>query len=216
MVSRSTTNGGSTLRCAPMQSRSVETCSNILQAAGELFAANGFAPTTTHQIAARAGVSVGALYRYFADKEAIVIELYRREVTDQRRRVLSTFALPKGISPEIATLVRQTIAMALKLYAERPGLRRVLDEQSRKIPELIELRRAQDEQVRGAVVEILAAVPGVTLPDLEAGAYLITLFVDSLIDDHILHGARNGGFDDERITEAAVDFIVRYVLGRVG
>jgi AcrR family transcriptional regulator len=214
-VSRGEAQTSSALRCEPKQSRSVETCSNILQAAGELFAAHGYEQVTTHQIAARAGVSVGALYRYFADREAIVIALYRQEVAEQRDRVLTAFEVPDGFSTEIRELVRRTVALALELYSERPGLRKVLVEQSRKIPELIQLRREQDEQVRHAVTLILASVQGVTLPDLEAGAYLITLFVESLIDDHAVQGPRREGFDDARITEAAVDFIVRYVLAPV-
>ena len=216
IVSRSAAQTSSTLRCEPKQSRSVETCSNILQAAGELFEGQGYEQVTTHQIAARAGVSVGALYRYFADKEAVVIALYRQEVAEQRDRVLTAFEVPDGISPEIPALVRRTVALALELYSERPGLRRVLVEQSRKIPELIQLRREQDEQIRKAAALILGSVPGVTLPDVEAGAYLITLFVDSLIDDYVVHRTGPEGFDDKRITEAAVDFIVRYVLAPVG
>jgi AcrR family transcriptional regulator len=50
----------------------------ILDAAQQLLADDGLARVTTNGIAERAGVSVGSLYRYFPDKEAIVGALGRR------------------------------------------------------------------------------------------------------------------------------------------
>lgn len=44
------------------------TRADILRAARKLFAANGFAATTTGEIAAAAGVTVGALFHHFGDK----------------------------------------------------------------------------------------------------------------------------------------------------
>ena len=60
-----------TARAAPRQARSRETYDRILRSADELFAAGNSASVTTTQIAARAAVSVGALYRFFPDKHSI-------------------------------------------------------------------------------------------------------------------------------------------------
>ncbi len=45
----------------------------VLQAALELFAAQGFEATTSAQIAEKAGVSVGSVYHHFPNKQAILI-----------------------------------------------------------------------------------------------------------------------------------------------
>lgn len=60
-------------RRVPVQERSQETVGRVLAAAGRLLA-RGVAPAglTTAQIAAEAGLSVGALYRFFPDKQAVV------------------------------------------------------------------------------------------------------------------------------------------------
>ena len=50
----------------------------IYEAALELFAERGFAGTAVPHIAQLAGVSVGTIYRYFPDKEALVNALFRR------------------------------------------------------------------------------------------------------------------------------------------
>jgi AcrR family transcriptional regulator len=202
-------------RAQPQQSRSQETWNAILEAAAVLFDAQGYEPTTTHQIAAQAGVSVGALYRYFDGKEAVLKELYRRESTSQRERALAEFSIADLVSRDLPALLRKTLALAFRVYRERPGLQRVFGEQSRKIPELIELRRALEGDLREAVRQIFAAAPGIRVPDMEVGAYLATVFLQALMEDFLLHQHEHRDFDDERVIEAATDFVMRYALGRI-
>ncbi len=49
----------------------------ILDAALRVFAERGFHGTNVPEVAARAGVGVGTLYRYFENKEALVNQVYR-------------------------------------------------------------------------------------------------------------------------------------------
>ncbi len=201
-------------RHQPKQSRSIETKRTILEAAAALFAEQGYEQTTTHQVAKAAHVSVGALYRYFADKQAIVEELYLQEVSALRTRLLREFSVVELVGQDFQQLVRKTMALTFKVYASRPGLRRVLSEQSRKVPQLVTLRRRQEAEIHKAVLQILSAAPGVHLPDREVGAYMIRLFLESLIEDHVLY--QRGEFEEERLINAATDFILRYILGQVG
>ena len=60
------------LRRAPMQRRSVERVQRMLDAAQELVAENGYDALTTTLIAERADVSIGSLYQFFPDKQAVV------------------------------------------------------------------------------------------------------------------------------------------------
>jgi AcrR family transcriptional regulator len=53
----------------------------VLDAALELFTQKGFAATRVDDIAAKAGISKGAVYLYFPSKEAILEGLVRRAVT---------------------------------------------------------------------------------------------------------------------------------------
>jgi TetR/AcrR family transcriptional regulator, repressor of fatR-cypB operon len=50
----------------------------VLAAALALFAERGFHGTAMPEIAARAGLAAGTIYRHFASKEALVNEVYRR------------------------------------------------------------------------------------------------------------------------------------------
>ena len=200
-------------RHLPKQSRSQETFNAILEAAAELFSEKGYDGATTHAIAKRAGISVGGLYRYFSGKEPILKEVYQRQMTELRQHILQEFGQVDLGAEDIRALVRRVMEMAFRAYERRPELLRVLSEQSRKIPELAELRRCQEKEIHWAVLQILESVPRVSLPDKEMGAYLISLFLESLIDDHVLYGKTPDHLDEARLIQGAVDFLFRYVRG---
>ncbi|MFV3130333.1 TetR/AcrR family transcriptional regulator [Niveispirillum sp. KHB5.9] len=53
----------------------------ILDAAGDLFQAQGYGSTTTQQIAAAAGVTAGAMHHHFPTKKALGLAVIRERVT---------------------------------------------------------------------------------------------------------------------------------------
>lgn len=63
---------------SPRQSRSRETKERILSAAFALFREKGYFRTTTNEIAQSAGVSIGSLYSYYRDKDAVLIDILDR------------------------------------------------------------------------------------------------------------------------------------------
>src|SRR3954452_15491438 len=58
------------------------TRSNLYATAIQAFGENGYEAATLRDIAARAGVSVGLLYRYFPSKRAVVLALYEELSTE--------------------------------------------------------------------------------------------------------------------------------------
>lgn len=63
------------MRVAPQQERSARRLAAFLDAAAELFAELGYDATTMTAVAERSGSSIGALYNYFPDKQAIALTL---------------------------------------------------------------------------------------------------------------------------------------------
>ena len=61
-----------------MQSRSRQRVERILDAAARVFADVGYGAATTDSIAARAEVSIGSLYQFFPNKEALFDGVARR------------------------------------------------------------------------------------------------------------------------------------------
>jgi AcrR family transcriptional regulator len=67
-------------RRIPRQARAAETVAAILEAAAQILEAGGLAAFTTNAVAERAGVSIGTLYQYFVDKNALLLALARQEL----------------------------------------------------------------------------------------------------------------------------------------
>jgi AcrR family transcriptional regulator len=67
-----------TPRKRPSQRRSEATVDAILEAAVRILAAGGPGAASARRIAEVAGVSVGSLYQYFPNREAVLAELVRR------------------------------------------------------------------------------------------------------------------------------------------
>ncbi len=67
-------------RRIPYQARAAETVAAILEGAAQVLEAGGLAAFTTNAVAERAGVSIGTLYQYFADKNALLRTIAEREM----------------------------------------------------------------------------------------------------------------------------------------
>lgn len=77
-------------RRTPLQSRSQTTVQRILDAASSLLSRAPLDEVTTTRIAAEASLSVGALYRFFPDKQSIIDAIAVRHVEDFRRQLEAT------------------------------------------------------------------------------------------------------------------------------
>ncbi|MGH9739280.1 MAG: TetR family transcriptional regulator [Candidatus Acidiferrales bacterium] len=73
----------------PVQERSQETVQRIFRAASELLASVPIDELTTSRIARAAGLSIGALYRFFPDKQSIIDAIAVRHM-DQFRAEFET------------------------------------------------------------------------------------------------------------------------------
>lgn len=87
-------------RLPPKQDRARQTQGRLLDVAGELLAEVGIERISTNMIAARAGLTPPALYRYFGDKYA-VIEALGRRLMERQNAVLERWIArhaPVGIA----------------------------------------------------------------------------------------------------------------------
>ena len=86
-------------RSEPSQARARFTVETIINAASELLRTQGVDAVTTRKVAARAGVSVGAIYQYFPNKEAILMQISNRIMDEESQ----------AASPELFRLNRQSL-----------------------------------------------------------------------------------------------------------
>jgi len=89
-------------RRLPLQPRSHQTVQRVLDAASSLLEQMPLEDVTTTRIAAEAGLSIGALYRFFPDKQTIIDAIAVRHVEQFRASLEGT--VMKTIEHEIANL----------------------------------------------------------------------------------------------------------------
>ena len=77
----------SSRRRRPKQRRARQTVDAILDAVVRVLKREGFNALTTNRIAEVAGVSIGSVYQYFPDKQAIFVALHQRHVEEIDRMV---------------------------------------------------------------------------------------------------------------------------------
>ncbi len=124
-------------RKAPRQERSRETYEAILDAAAQLFERLGYAAATTNKIAERAGVSIGSLYQYFPNKDALLYALGERHVLELSERLTALFAALRATPPTLEEGVRLLYELIADSHRGDPHLHRLLYEQAPRPPEAL-------------------------------------------------------------------------------
>lgn len=109
-----------TPRRTPKQLRSQFTRDAIFEATAQILETQGEAALTTNRIAERAGVSVGTLYQYFANKDAILVGIARRE--SARLEDFTANLVAEG--RDLVETTRATIRFYINMLADRPTTRR--------------------------------------------------------------------------------------------
>ena len=112
------------LRALPQQKRGQERIDKLLGAAAKLFAKVGYEETTTNAIAREARTSIGSLYQFFPNKEAILNALagrYLEELHAVHEQVLGDDAVQITL-PELYDRIIHSLA---DFHASHPGFQQL-------------------------------------------------------------------------------------------
>jgi len=145
------------LRREPMQRRSVARVQRMLDAAQELVAELGYDALTTTLIAERAGVSIGSLYQFFPDKQAVVraVALRNLEIFSER--------LTAMVRPQMQSwwqVVSEVIDQYVDMHQRIPGFRAIRFGDVADL-HLLDPERDNDTVVADRFIELIA--PFVTI-----------------------------------------------------
>lgn len=111
-------------RRQPRQARALQKIELILEAATRLLDQGGVESLTTNAVAEKAGVSIGTLYQYFDDKQAILNALVQREVEAMAAKAMASVTGPTPAAP--GDRIRQIVRAVLGTYGGRSRVHRML------------------------------------------------------------------------------------------
>ncbi len=164
--------------------------SAIVEAAIRCVLRSGFHAASMDAIAREAGLSVGIIYRYFANKEAIIEAIVRRDLDELRSHVrdsdnLSDAELNAAIMADATEFIarqheRRKSGLTLEIYAE-----------AARNPKVEAMLKRTSEDERELITGILKRMLPAETPaaDIAARADFMRLIADGLL----VHGLYAGG-----------------------
>ena len=197
-------NAANPARRQAKQARAQASVAAVLEAAARVLLSSGYAAATTNRIAEVAGVSVGTLYQYFADKDEVFDLLIQRELEATARVLDATQVDPAR--PLEATL-RQVFDAVRTLQPRAPELYRQLEH----VPNALLRQRVVERNVRvvAFVRRLLEAHRSeLRVDDLDLAAFLVV---------HATEGVALNASPElfgERLTAELARLFTRYLLGR--
>ncbi len=195
-------------RRVPVQDRAVATVEAIVEAAAQTFERLGYAQATTNRVAERAGVSIGSLYQYFPNKDALLVALIESHLDDAAARLRPVLTALVTDPPPLAEGIDRLLRVTVDLHRARPALHRVLLDDAPRPAKLRERLEHEEQAITAAVALYLSACPEASVPDVQTAAALVVRTVESVV-----HGVVVRPADDDASTDVTVDELRRMVLG---
>ncbi|HUQ87141.1 MAG TPA: TetR/AcrR family transcriptional regulator [Vicinamibacterales bacterium] len=193
-------------RAVPQRAASEETRRQILDTALVLFRDKGFEGATIRDIAAKAGLSLGAAYYYFNSKEAIVAAYYDYVQSQHLERAREAFAAAKTFKERLRAAYHTKIDV---MQGDQRLLRALFRFGGDPDHPLSWFGPASREQRRLSVEVFEEAIGDEKLPDdvrSAAPTLLWTLHMGVLL--YFLYDTSPSHRRTRKLIDAAVDFVV--------
>jgi AcrR family transcriptional regulator len=177
----------------------------VLDAAIALFADKGYAATTVQEIAAKAGLSKGAVYLYFPSKAAVLEGLVERAISPVAQTALSQLAKFSG---DPRPLIAQVMKMFVARLRETDALAvpRIIVHEAVAAPEIAQMyrRAVLDKAVPALTALIAKGIEGGFIrrvdPELTVRSVVGPILVHLLLDE-IFDLRPEGGLQLERLID---------------
>jgi AcrR family transcriptional regulator len=201
-----------TVPADPKQARSKQTKEKIILAAIALFQERGYEKTTSNDIAAAAGVSVGSFYVYFTDKRNLLLTIFDRLADELFKNIFDSLRPEHLFDAELRPRIRQAVANAIVDKQNHAGLHRVICELVLKDGEFAAKQKAMMDRSIARLEEMisLSKKAGISWDiDVEAAAFVVHRVVFDLSQDYVTGCCE---FDQNRAIDALSDMIYRFLF----
>lgn len=193
-------------RKTPQQERSRALVDTILEAAARVLVDRG-AEFNTNFVAEAAGVSVGSVYQYFPNKDALLAALIERQAATERRFIIEHMLALKPTSIRVAleAVLDATFAFRRRNLELQTALLQMLD----RIPQYPALR-AEASQTMLQFGELLAPLVGdVTRPNLGRALFVVCNAVFSLTHRGVV--PRPADLSDDELRQEILALVLPYL-----
>lgn len=195
-----------TPRKRPQQARSQATMATILDAATRVLVDEGSDAATTNRIAEVAGVSIGSLYQYFPNRDAILNALVDRHETKMLEQLGRMIVEVAG--KPIEDGVRAYIKAMLANHASQPKLHQVITRQivSFDLDKLRELQKRAESVVR---IWLESHREEIRPKNIDLAAFILVSSIETVVHAAVLD--RPEMLKDDAFAEEVTRLVVAYL-----
>jgi len=184
-----------TPRRVPRQDRSRFTVDSIVEAGARVLRERGYAAMTTNRVARLAGVSIGSLYSFFPNREAIMLAILQRRLSALAGEIEAD--LRTALQKEGLESTQFLIGRLVAVVTPDRELYRVLLRELPALRERDEVRLALDKVSEVGRLGAQRAGAKIDLPDPAADVWLLIQMVGSAIIEICF--ADTGAEDKQRL-----------------
>lgn len=160
--------GTNTVEPKPRRRRKEARPAELVAAGLQEFARHGYAATRLDDVARRAGVAKGTIYRYFADKEALFLAAVRTEIAPVLEEIAGSIDTFPGTTRDLLRLLITTVHRQL-VGSDLGVLMRVIIAEGERFPALTDHYYAETVS-KGRLLLQRIVVRGIARGEVRAGA----------------------------------------------
>lgn len=204
-------------RRVPLQARAHVTVDAMIAATAQILIKEGYDACTTNRVARAAGVSIGSLYQYFPDKDALIIAVMEQHLTriqeflEARLAEMGDLPLPQAI--------HALVQAVLDVHGIQPRLHRVLVEQVPRIGELKRIHELNAQFVPAVTAWLEARESEISVDSVSVAVFVLIAAVEGVVGRALVHrpGWLEAGVLEKNISRLVLAYLApEKIEGRGG
>ena len=194
----------------PRQKRGVKTRQRIVKAAIRLFSEKGYYNTSSNEIAAQSGVSIGSFYAYFTDKKQLFLETLKYDNIMEEMRPYNKLE-DKNVEAYLFEFIRNILQIHKIIHPQfhqevtamrllDPDVRKVMDEQDRSMLDYTYRYVKTVKKTLGNQIKTR---------DLRASAFIMYNAIEKVIHEIAFSDT---GISEDRLIKELATMLSKYML----
>lgn len=201
---------------APQQARAQRTLERLLDAAESLLEERPLDAITVRELATRAGVTTGAFYGRFEDKDACLASTFERFLRAGAGAARYVATPTEDRTVDVRQSLEQIVRATVRTYRVHGGLLRALDRYVAARPTSLAARLARDattESTRRLAALLLVRRAGITHPDPDRAVHFALGLLFHALRDGVLRDSATAwaSWSDRELAAELTSATLRYL-----
>jgi AcrR family transcriptional regulator len=195
-------------RKSPKQSRSRSLVESAVEAAARVLSRFGYDAASTNRVAETAGISIGSLYQYFPNKDALIGAVIDKQIENYTKNLEADFAKVPDLSPMkgIEMIVRSLVSA----YLGNRTLLAVIFEQLPRTHRMKNILHARRHGIKLVKATFERNREFLKVRDIDHASYIIVnsvmgVLLTAIVDDQL-------PLSEKQIGDELIEMIQGYVL----